>query len=344
MTQTILATGGAGFIGSHVTLELLTAGYKVVVFDNLSNSSPKSIERVARLTNGAPELVVGDIRDQAALDTLFESHDIDAVINMAGVKAVGESVEKPQKYYDINVSGSINLYRAMLRHGVGKVVFSSSATVYGMPEKMPIDESYPIGPLNPYGISKRMNEQILEGMTAANPGWRALLLRYFNPVGAHGSGQIGEDPTGTPDNLFPFIAQVATGRQPGLKVFGNDYPTPDGTAIRDYIHVVDLARGHVRAIDFLLSDAAQDNVAEVINLGTGSGSSVLQVHRAWQDACGFEIPYDMAPRRAGDAPESCANPAKAKDLLGWEAEFDLPRMCADHWKWQSANPQGYEGS
>lgn len=341
MTKTILATGGAGFIGSHVTLELLNAGYKVVVFDNLSNSSPKSIERVARLTNGAPELVIGDIRDTAALDALFDAHDIDAVIHMAGLKAVGESVEKPDLYYEVNVAGSINLYQAMLRHGVGNIVFSSSATVYGEPKTMPLVEDFPTETFNPYGTTKRMNEMVISDMTRANKGWRAMLLRYFNPVGAHHSGQIGEDPTGVPDNLFPFIAQVATGRRDGLRIFGNDYPTPDGTPVRDYIHVVDLARGHVKAIDHLLSDHASDNATDIINLGTGVGSSVLDVHRAWEAACGFDVPYKITARRAGDVPELRAQADKAKAVLGWQAEYDLPRMCADHWNWQKANPQGY---
>ncbi len=337
----ILATGGAGFIGSHVVLELLNSGYEVVVFDNLSNSSRASIERVARLTNGTPEFVEGDIRDAAALDALFKAHDITAVIHLAGLKAVGESVAHPEQYYDVNVAGSTTLFNAMLRHGVKHGVFSSSATVYGEAEVMPMPETTPTGPVNPYGKTKLMIEQILTDITSIGPGWRSMILRYFNPVGAHKSGQIGEDPLGFPDNLFPFIAQVATGRRAVLNIFGDDYPTPDGTAIRDYIHVMDLARGHVLAIDYLLSDKAVDNETPVVNLGTGKGSSVKEVHAAWEAACGFDIPAQIAPRRAGDVTIYCADAAKAKEMLGWEAEFDLAKMCEDHWRWQKGNPEGY---
>jgi len=339
----ILATGGAGFIGSHVVLELLNSGYEVVVFDNLSNSSVKYVERVGRMSNGAPVFVEGDIRDGAALDALFEAHDIDAVIHLAGLKAVGESVAHPELYYDVNVAGSSCLFNAMLRHGVKHGVFSSSATVYGepAPETMPMDEHVPTGPVNPYGKTKLMVEQILTDITSIGPGWRSMVLRYFNPVGAHKSGVIGEDPLGFPDNLFPFIAQVATGRREILNIFGDDYDTPDGTAIRDYIHVMDLARGHVRAIDYLLGDTAVDNETPVVNLGTGQGSSVKEVHAAWEAACGFKIASQVAPRRAGDVTVYCADARKAKEMLGWEAEFDLAKMCEDHWRWQAANPEGY---
>lgn len=339
----ILATGGAGFIGSHVVLELLNSGYEVVVFDNLSNSSIKSIERVRRISNGAPSFVEGDIRDAAALDALFQAHDFTAVIHLAGLKAVGESVTHPERYYDVNVAGSSTLFSAMLRHGVKHGVFSSSATVYGepAPETMPMDEQVPTGPVNPYGQTKLMVEQMLTDITRIGPGWRSMVLRYFNPVGAHESGQIGEDPLGFPDNLFPFIAQVATGRRAILNIFGDDYNTPDGTAIRDYIHVMDLARGHVKAIDYLLSDASIDNETPVVNLGTGQGSSVKQVHAAWEAACGFSIPARVAPRRAGDVTIYCADARKAKDMLGWQAEYDLDKMCKDHWRWQKANPEGY---
>jgi UDP-glucose 4-epimerase len=339
----ILATGGAGFIGSHVVLELLNSGYEVVVFDNLSNSSIKSIERVRRISNGAPSFVEGDIRDAAALDALFQAHDFTAVIHLAGLKAVGESVTHPERYYDVNVAGSSTLFSAMLRHGVKHGVFSSSATVYGepAPETMPMDEQVPTGPVNPYGQTKLMVEQMLTDITRIGPGWRSMVLRYFNPVGAHESGQIGEDPLGFPDNLFPFIAQVATGRRAILNIFGDDYNTPDGTAIRDYIHVMDLARGHVKAIDYLLSDASIDNETPVVNLGTGQGSSVKQVHAAWEAACGFSIPARVAPRRAGDVTIYCADARKAKDMLGWQAEYDLDKMCQDHWRWQKANPEGY---
>ncbi len=341
MTKTILATGGAGYIGSHICFELLAAGYRVLVLDDFSNSSAESIKRVARLTNGAPVLIKGDVRNAAILDRVFDENTIDAVIHLAGVKAVGESVQNPQKYYDINVSGSVNLFGAMARHGVSNVVFSSSATVYGIPEISPLTEEMPTNPLNPYGQTKLMVENILQDMTAANPRWRSLLLRYFNPVGAHASGEIGEDPNGIPDNLFPYIAMVANKKQPKLNVFGDDYDTPDGTCIRDYIHVVDLARGHVKAVDYLLSDRATDNHAEIVNLGTDQGSSVFQVIKAWEAACGFEIPYQVADRRAGDAPAYYADSRRAKTLLGWQAEHDLARMCADHWQWQSKNPDGY---
>ncbi len=339
----ILATGGAGFIGSHVVLELLNSGYEVVVFDNLCNSTRTSIERVSRLTNGAPVFIEGDVRDAAALDDLFETHDIAAVIHLAGLKAVGESVSHPEQYYDVNVAGSTTLFNAMLRHGVKHAVFSSSATVYGepAPETMPMDEHVPTGPVNPYGKTKLMVEQILTDITSIGDGWRSMVLRYFNPVGAHASGQIGEDPLGFPDNLFPFIAQVATGRREVLNIFGDDYNTPDGTAIRDYIHVMDLARGHVLAIDYLLSDKAKDNETPVVNLGTGQGSSVKQVHAAWEAACGFGIAAQVAPRRAGDVTIYCADARKAKDMLGWEAAYDLGKMCEDHWRWQQANPEGY---
>ncbi len=341
MPETILVTGGAGFIGSHITLALLNAGYRVVVFDNLANASAKSIERVARISNGAPVFIEGDVRDAAALDALFAAHKIDGVIHLAGLKAVGESVAHPERYYDVNVAGSSTLFNAMLRHGVKRAVFSSSATVYGAPEIMPMDETTATGPVNPYGKTKLMVEQILTDITGISSNWRSMVLRYFNPVGAHPSGQIGEDPLGFPDNLFPFIAQVATGRRDCLQIFGDDYPTPDGTAIRDYIHVMDLARGHVLAIDHLLSQRSKPNTTPVVNLGTGTGYSVKQVHAAWQAACGFDIATKIAPRRAGDVTIYCADPRKAKALLGWEAEFDLPKMCADHWRWQKANPTGY---
>ena len=341
MPTTILATGGAGFIGSHVVLELLNCGYEVVVFDNLSNSSPKSIERVSRITNGAPVFIEGDIRNASALDRVFEEHDISAVIHLAGLKAVGESVAHPERYYDVNVAGSSALFNAMRRHGVNHAVFSSSATVYGETEVAPLDELAPTAPVNPYGKTKLMIEQILTDITSSGPGWRSMVLRYFNPVGAHASGQIGEDPTGVPDNLFPFIAQVATGKREVLNIFGDDYNTPDGTAIRDYIHVMDLAAGHVRAIDYLLSDKSEDNTTPVVNLGTGNGASVKDVHAAWQAACGFEIPAQVAPRRDGDVTIYCADAAKAKALLGWEAQYDLTKMCEDHWRWQKTNPQGY---
>jgi len=307
----------------------------------IGNSSAESIRRVSRLSNGAPVLIKGDVRDTAILDQVFDDNAIDAVIHLAGVKAVGESVKNPQKYYDINVSGSVCLFGAMQRHGVSNVVFSSSATVYGVPETSPLTEEMPTKPHNPYGQTKLMVEHILRDMTAANLGWRALLLRYFNPVGAHSSGEIGEDPHGIPDNLFPFIGMVATKRKPLLDVFGADYNTPDGTCIRDYIHVVDLARGHVKALDYLLSDRATDNSAKIVNLGTDQGSSVFQVIKAWEAACGFEIPFQVTNRRAGDVPAYYADSRRAKALLGWQAEHDLAQMCVDHWRWQTKNPDGY---
>ena len=341
MSKTILATGGAGYIGSHICYELLSSGYQVIVFDDFSNSSPESIKRVSRLTNGAPKVIEGDIRDSAALESLFQNNDISAVIHLAGVKAVSESVSNPGKYYDINVSGSVALLGAMQKHGVKNAVFSSSATVYGIPDTLPLTESSAARPISPYGHTKYMVEQILADMTAVNPGWRSLLLRYFNPVGAHASGQIGEDPNGIPDNLFPYIAQVATGKREKLTVNGNDYDTKDGTCVRDYIHVVDLARGHVKAVDYLLSDKAKDNISPIINLGTGAGSSVLEVVEAWSAACAFPIPHELGPRRDGDAAESFADNSLAHEILGWQAQYDLNQMCADHWRWQSNNPDGY---
>ncbi len=341
MGKTILATGGAGFIGSHITLELLNSGYDVVVFDNLSNSSPKSIARVARISNGAPVFIKGDVRDAAALDALFASHEIDAVIHLAGLKAVGESVAHPQRYYDVNVAGSTTLFNAMLHHGVKHLVFSSSATVHGAPKTLPMRENDPTRPVSPYGSTKLMVEQILTDVSKVGAGWSSMILRYFNPVGAHPSGQIGEDPLGTPDNLFPFIAQVAAGRRECLQIFGTDYPTPDGTAIRDYIHVMDLARGHVKAIKHLLEQRQPVNTTEVVNLGTGKGASVAEVHRAWEQAIGADIPARNAPRRPGDAPHYCADTGKAKALLGWQARYTLAQMCQDHWRWQQINPEGY---
>lgn len=341
MPKTILATGGAGFIGSHVVLELLNNGYEVVVFDNLSNSSAKSVERVGRMSNGAPTFLEGDIRDSTALDNVFENYDIDAVIHLAGLKAVGDSVAHPEQYYDVNVAGSTTLFNAMLRHGVQHVVFSSSATVYGEAISMPMDEQTPTGPINPYGKTKLMVEQILTDITSSGPKWRSMILRYFNPVGAHSSGQIGEDPLGFPDNLFPFIAQVATGRQDILNIFGDDYNTPDGTAIRDYIHVMDLAAGHVKAIDYLLGENSINNATPIVNLGTGDGASVKDVHAAWETACGFPIAAQVVARRAGDVTHYCADASKAFELLGWKAQNDLAKMCEDHWRWQKGNPAGY---
>ena len=338
MTQRILVTGGAGYIGSHTTLALLQAGFEVVVLDNLCNSSAKSLERVTEIAGRAPTFICGDVRDRAQLDRLFAEHPISAVLHFAGLKAVGESVADPLRYYDVNVCGAVTLCQAMQAAGVFSLVFSSSATVYGDPTRVPIDEDQPVGqPANPYGRSKLMVEQILADLAAANGAWRVALLRYFNPVGAHESGRIGEDPSGIPNNLLPYIAQVAVGKLAELTVFGDDYPTPDGTGVRDYIHVVDLADGHLRALQAL---HARPGV-HVWNLGTGTGTSVLQMLQAFEQASGRMVPYRIAPRRAGDVATCYANPAKAERELGWKATRGLEQMMADTWRWQSRNPRGY---
>lgn len=338
MTQRILVTGGAGYIGSHTTLALLQAGFEVVVLDNLCNSSAKSLERVTEIAGRAPTFICGDVRDRAQLDRLFAEHPISAVLHFAGLKAVGESVADPLRYYDVNVCGAVTLCQAMQAAGVFSLVFSSSATVYGDPTRVPIDEDQPVGqPANPYGRSKLMVEQVLADLAAANGAWRVALLRYFNPVGAHESGRIGEDPSGIPNNLLPYIAQVAVGKLAELTVFGDDYPTPDGTGVRDYIHVVDLADGHLRALQAL---HARPGV-HVWNLGTGTGTSVLQMLQAFEQASGRMVPYRIAPRRAGDVATCYANPAKAERELGWKATRGLEQMMADTWRWQSRNPRGY---
>lgn len=341
MTGTILATGGAGYIGSHVVLELLNAGYGVVAFDNHDNSSPEALARVARLTNKSATLVEGDVRDADALGRLFDEHDFDAVVHLAGLKAVGESVQKPELYYDVNVTGGLKLYTAMLAHGVNRMVFSSSATVYGVSDDKPIDEATPTAPINPYGTTKLMSEQMLNDLARANPDFAAISLRYFNPVGAHPSGEIGEDPAGIPNNLFPFIAQVATGRRAQLDVFGNDYDTPDGTGVRDFIHVVDLARGHVKAIDLLLSENARQGENLKINLGAGKGYSVMEALSEFSKAVGRDLPYRVVDRREGDLAMYFAQAGLARELLGWQTEKSLADMCRDHWNWQSRNPDGY---
>ena len=338
MTQRILVTGGAGYIGSHTTLALLQAGFEVVVLDNLCNSSAKSLERVTEIAGRAPTFICGDVRDRAQLDRLFAEHPISAVLHFAGLKAVGESVADPLRYYDVNVCGAVTLCQAMQAAGVFSLVFSSSATVYGDPTRVPIDEDQPVGqPANPYGRSKLMVEQILADLAAANGAWRVALLRYFNPVGAHESGRIGEDPSGIPNNLLPYIAQVAVGKLAELTVFGDDYPTPDGTGVRDYIHVVDLADGHLRALQALHTRPG----VHVWNLGTGTGTSVLQMLQAFEQASGRMVPYRIAPRRAGDVATCYANPAKAERELGWKATRGLEQMMADTWRWQSRNPRGY---
>ena len=334
----ILVTGGAGYIGSHTTLALLQAGFDVVVLDNLCNGSRVSLKRVAQLAGWEPSFVEGDIRDSAVLDSLFAEHAVDAVLHFAGLKAVGESVAQPLRYYDNNVNGSQVLLQACADAGVFSFVFSSSATVYGELAQMPISEACPVGqPTNPYGRSKLMVEDMLRDLAASDPSWRIGILRYFNPVGAHESGLIGEDPNGIPNNLLPYIAQVAVGKLPELAVFGNDYPTPDGTGVRDYIHVVDLAEGHLRALEALQTRSG----AHVWNLGTGQGYSVLDMVRAFEAASGKPLPYRVAPRRPGDIATCYADPAKAERELGWKARRGLDEMMRDAWRWQLMNPDGY---
>ena len=334
----ILVTGGAGYIGSHTTLALLQAGHDVVVLDNLCNSSAESLKGVAQLARREPVFIECDIRDRARLARLFAEHSVDAVLHFAGLKAVGESVAQPLRYYDNNVHGSQVLLQACADAGVFNFVFSSSATVYGEPAQMPISEACPVGqPTNPYGRSKLMVEDMLRDVAASDPRWRIAILRYFNPVGAHESGLIGEDPNGIPNNLLPYIAQVAVGKLPELAVFGNDYPTPDGTGVRDYIHVVDLAEGHLRALEALQTRTG----AHVWNLGTGQGYSVMEMLRAFEAASGKPVPYRIAPRRPGDIATCYANPAKAERELGWKARRGLVEMMRDAWRWQSMNPDGY---
>ncbi|MCQ1949389.1 UDP-glucose 4-epimerase GalE [Arthrobacter sp. zg-Y859] len=333
----ILVTGGTGYIGSHTTLALLEAGHDVVVLDNLLNSNEESLRRVQELTGRKAEFIKADLLDTAALEAAFDGRSIDAVIHFAGLKAVGESVAKPLYYYTNNVVGTINLLHAMDRHNVRTIVFSSSATVYGASEEVPLTEDSPMDAVNPYGRTKEQIEDILSDLGAADERWSVALLRYFNPAGAHESGRIGEDPTGVPNNLLPFVAQVAVGRREKVMVFGNDYPTPDGTGVRDYIHVVDLAAGHLAALNYL-SEAPG---VHRWNLGTGNGSSVLEVLSAFSAAAGKEIPYEFAERRPGDAAVSYADPAAAHADLGWRAERSLASMCEDHWRWQKNNPEGY---
>jgi len=333
----ILVTGAAGYIGSHTVVELLSAGHEVVSFDNYSNSSPEALARVQKLTGKTVGVVEGDLRDFAALELLLERGSMDAVIHFAGLKAVGESVEKPLLYYDNNVAGTVNLLRAMQKAGCQNLVFSSSATVYGEAEKNPILESFPLSALNPYGASKLVIEEMCRDLAKSEDGWQIALLRYFNPVGAHESGEIGEDPIGIPNNLMPFVMQTAVGRHETVNVYGDDYPTPDGTGVRDYIHVVDLAKAHVAAVERIDLFSG----AEAVNLGTGHGSSVLEVMAAASKAVGKEIPHTIGPRRDGDSAAVWADPTLAKEKLGWVAERDLDAMCRDHWLWQSKNPDGF---
>ena len=334
----ILVTGGAGYIGSHTCVELLNNGYDVVVLDNLYNSSEKALDRVEEITGKKVKFYKGDVLNMDDLNRVFDNEQIDAVIHFAGLKAVGESVRKPIEYYNNNIAGTINLLEAMRNHNVKNIIFSSSATVYGDPAEMPITEKCPKGTCtNPYGWSKWMLEQILMDVHTADPEWNVMLLRYFNPIGAHESGRIGEDPKGIPNNLLPYVAQVAVGKLKEVGVFGNDYPTPDGTGVRDYIHVVDLAKGHVAALKKIEENAG----CKVYNLGTGHGYSVLDVIHAFEKACGHEIPYSIKPRRAGDIAECYAKCDLARDELGWQAEYDLDDMCRTSWNWQSKNPNGY---
>ena len=337
---TILVTGGTGYIGSHTVVQLLEAGNKVVILDNLCNSKREVINRIETITGRRPEFILGDIRDRATLRSLFNSHQIDAVIHFAGLKAVGESEAKPLMYYDNNVSGSVVLFEEMARAGVKNVVFSSSATVYGDPGVVQYTEDLPLKPVNVYGRTKLMVEDILRDLKKSDPAWRIALLRYFNPVGAHESGLIGEDPSGIPNNLMPFVAQVAVGKRPKLQIFGNDYPTPDGTGKRDYIHVDDLAAGHLAALKAL----NQSPETVTVNLGTGRPYSVLEMVNAFAVASGKPVPYEIAPRRAGDLPEYYADPSLAKQRLGWEAQYDIERMCADTWRWQSMNQFGFQAT
>ncbi len=336
----ILVTGGAGYIGSHTCIELLNAGFIPVVFDNLSNSSTIALDRVTKITGKKITFIKGDVRDADALDNVFNQHDIYAVIHFAGLKAVGESVEKPILYYDNNVSGSISLFSAMERHKITRVIFSSSATVYGDPATVPITEDFPTSTTNPYGGSKLIIEDVLKNIYIAHPEWNVALLRYFNPVGAHESGLIGEDPSDIPNNLMPYISGVAVGKLEQLSVFGGDYATVDGTGVRDYIHVVDLAKGHVKALQ-AFEIKSVDNLYTV-NLGTGKGYSVLEMVEAFKKASGKDIAYTITARRAGDIACCYADPAYAKRLIGWEANKGLQAMCDDTWKWQSNNPNGYK--
>lgn len=334
----ILVTGGAGYIGSHTVLELLERNFQVVVIDNLSNSSEESIKRIEKITGKTIDFYKGDLRDKNLLDQIFSENEITSVIHFAGLKAVGESVQKPLEYYHNNIYGTLVLLEAMKKANVKNIIFSSSATVYGDPERLPLDEDCRLSVTNPYGATKLMIENILKDLFRADETWNIVILRYFNPVGAHESGLIGEDPNGIPNNLVPFIAQVAVGKLPEIRVFGNDYDTLDGTGVRDYIHVIDLALGHIKALEKIVEPGVR-----IYNLGTGRGYSVLEMIHAFEKACGKKLPYRIVERRPGDIGACFANPAKAEKELNWKAERGIDEMCASHWKWQSMNPQGYEG-
>lgn len=334
----VLVTGGAGYIGSHTCLELLLAGHDVVAIDNFTNSKPAVFDRIDRICGHRPVLYREDVRSCENVANILSAHSIEAVIHFAGLKAVGESVAQPLRYYDNNVAGSLALFNAMLKSGVRTLVFSSSATVYGNPHSVPIREEFSLSATNPYGRSKLMVEEILRDVVVADDSWHIALLRYFNPVGAHESGLIGEDPAGIPNNLMPYISQVAVGRRAELQIFGGDYPTPDGTGVRDYIHVTDLARGHIAALDWL----QRHQGVHTFNLGTGRGRSVLEVARAFEAASGQHVPYRIVDRRPGDIAQCYADPSQAEQVLGWKAKHDIAEMCRDAWNWQVKNPDGYE--
>ncbi len=336
--MSILITGGAGYIGSHTCVELLNAGYEIVVIDNFSNSKPESLKRVSELTGRSFSFYKADLLDREMLESVFTQHPIEAVIHFAGLKAVGESVSNPLQYYRNNVAGTITLCSVMEQFGVKRMVFSSSATVYGMPEKVPISENFPLSATSPYGRSKLMIEEILRDLHCSDTKWSIAILRYFNPIGAHESGRIGEAPNGVPNNLMPYITQVAAGKLRKLKVFGNDYNTPDGTGVRDYIHVVDLAKGHLKALEKILSSSG----VEAYNLGTGRGCSVMEMIAAFTEASGIELPFTIEGRRPGDVGACFADPTKAKTELGWTAHKGIAEMCGDAWRWQKNNPNGYE--
>ncbi|WP_420842538.1 UDP-glucose 4-epimerase GalE [Halalkalibacter alkaliphilus] len=334
----ILVTGGAGYIGSHTCVELLEAGYEIVVVDNLSNSKYESIDRIKELSGKDFLFYEVDLLDKQALEKVFAEHNIKAVIHFAGLKAVGESVEIPLHYYHTNITGTLVLCELMQAYGVKNIVFSSSATVYGMPDRVPILEDFPLSATNPYGRTKLMIEEILRDLYVSDKEWSIALLRYFNPIGAHHSGRIGEDPNGIPNNLMPFITQVAVGKLKELKVFGDDYPTVDGTGVRDYIHVVDLAKGHLKALEKIVTTTG----AQAYNLGTGNGYSVIEMVEAFKKASNREVPYSIVERRPGDVGICYADPSKAKEELGWSAEKGIEEMCADSWRWQDSNPDGYK--
>lgn len=339
MAHTVLLAGGAGFIGSHTAIEFTKAGYDVVIADNYNNSCPEVISRISELIGKEVKAYEVDVCDEIALDRVFAENDIDAVVHFAGHKAVGESVSKPIMYYENNLVSTFSLLKVMKKHGVKNLVFSSSATVYGIPETVPLDETMKTGCTNPYGWTKLMNEQILTDASKADPNLSVVLLRYFNPIGAHESGRIGEDPAGVPNNLFPYITQVAVGNLQQLSVYGDDYDTVDGTGVRDYIHVVDLARGHVAALNYAYGATG----CEIVNLGTGTGYSVLEMVKAFERVNGIAVPYKIVDRRPGDVAECYANAEKAEKLLGWKAEKTLDDMCRDAWNWQKNNPNGYKG-